>query len=76
MHLYLVKDKIQGKCDSCPFNGDVDNKHKIVTYMLKKPPAANPQAPKKTKEIQKIKGNAAEEKGAMKSKVLDEKKTE
>lgn len=47
MHLYVINgDKIQGKCDSCPFNGDVDNKHRLASYIIKKPPSFKPQAPK------------------------------
>lgn len=57
MHLYVVNgDKIQGKCDSCPFNGDVDNKHKITSLIVKKPPTYIPQAIKNAEsKIEKIK---------------------
>lgn len=55
MHLYVMSDKIQGKCDSCPFNGDVDNKHKLASLIIKKPPTYKPQAIKNaTEKIEKI----------------------
>ena len=47
--MYIVNDKIHGKCDSCPFNGEIDNKHKLTAYILKNPPSYKPQVIKTTK---------------------------
>lgn len=48
----LVKDgKIVGKCDSCPFMGDLDNKHKLAAFILKNPPAEKKKKP--TEELVK-----------------------
>ena len=50
MHLFIDKDRIQGKCDSCPFNGEIDNKHKLTAYILKNPPEHIPQAAKRNQQ--------------------------
>ena len=51
--MYILNEKINGKCDSCPFNGEIDNKHKLTSYILKNPPDYKPQAIKPTKVIEK-----------------------
>lgn len=38
MHMLVVDGVIQGKCDSCPFIGVLDNKHRLTAYILKTPP--------------------------------------
>lgn len=50
--MYILNDRICGKCDSCPFNGEIDNKHKLTAYILKNPPVYKPQAIKPTKVIE------------------------
>lgn len=44
MHMQVVGDKITGKCDSCPFVGDLDSKHKLAAFIIKKPPLAKSMA--------------------------------
>ena len=34
----IVDGRIKGKCDSCPYNGELDNKHKLKDFILKHPP--------------------------------------
>ncbi len=51
--MYIVNEKIHGKCDSCPFNGEIDNKHKLTGYIVKNPPVIKTQAIKQTKIIDK-----------------------
>lgn len=51
--MYISNDRINGKCDSCPFNGEIDNKHKLTAYILKNPPSYKPQNIKATKIIDK-----------------------
>lgn len=53
MNMYIVNEKIHGKCDSCPFNGELDNKHKLASFIVKNPPTYKPQAVKAAKVIQK-----------------------
>lgn len=50
MHMFIEKDRIKGKCDSCPFNGEIDNKHKISAYIIKNPPEYKPQATKRNQQ--------------------------
>lgn len=38
MHMQVIGDKITGKCDSCPFVGDLDSKHKLAAFIIKNPP--------------------------------------
>lgn len=51
--MFISGDRIQGKCDSCPFNGELDNKHKLAAYILKNPPSYKPQVIKASKVIGK-----------------------
>lgn len=51
--MYIANDRINGKCDSCPFNGEIDNKHKLTAYILKNPPSYKPQAIKAMKMLDK-----------------------
>lgn len=44
MHMIIVNEKIHGKCDSCPFTGELDNKHKLTAFILKNPPIAKDMA--------------------------------
>ena len=49
--MQVINNNVSGKCDSCPFVGELDNKHKIVAFIVKKPPAAKSMATgKKIKE--------------------------
>ena len=38
MHMLVVNNVITGKCESCPFIGELDNKHRLTAYVLKNPP--------------------------------------
>ena len=49
MYMTVNGDKINGKCDSCPFVGELDNKHKLATFILKNPPVYKSQATKVVK---------------------------
>jgi translation initiation factor 5 len=51
MHMQVIGDKIQGKCDSCPFVGDLDNKHKLATFIIKNPPVAKSMATGKVVKV-------------------------
>lgn len=51
--MYIVNQKINGKCDSCPFNGQIDNKHKLTSHIVRNPPNYKPQVIKATKIIEK-----------------------
>ena len=42
--MQVVGDRIIGKCDSCPFVGDLDNKHRLAAFIIKKPPIAKSMA--------------------------------
>ena len=48
-----MKDRIHGKCNSCPFSGELDNKHKITAFMLKNPPTEKQQETKVQQKINK-----------------------
>lgn len=37
----VVKKKISGICKSCGWNGELDNKHKLATFIMKNPPPSN-----------------------------------
>ena len=50
MHMFIEKDRIKGKCDSCPFNGEIDNKHRLTAFILKNPPEYKPQASKRNQQ--------------------------
>lgn len=38
MHMNVINGVITGKCDSCPFTGELDNKHKLTAFIVKNPP--------------------------------------
>ena len=44
MHLLISNNLVTGKCDSCPFVGELDNKHKLTAFILKNPPVAKNMA--------------------------------
>lgn len=52
MHMQVVGDKITGKCDSCPFVGDLDNKHRLAAFIIKKPPLAKNMATGKVIKVE------------------------
>jgi translation initiation factor 5 len=52
MHLQVAGDKILGKCDSCPFVGELDNKHKLATFIIKNPPIARSMATGKVVKVE------------------------
>ncbi len=59
MYLTVNGDKINGKCDSCPFVGELDNKHKLASFITKNPPIYKSQASKVVKiEAEKTSSNA------------------
>ena len=41
MCLKVKKDLVGGKCDSCGHSQQLDNSHKIATYIVKNPPPKN-----------------------------------
>jgi hypothetical protein len=47
----VTGDKILGKCDSCPFVGDLDSKHKLATYITRNPPVAKSMATGKVVKV-------------------------
>ena len=54
MHITVNGDKINGKCDSCPFVGELDNKHRLAAFIIKNPPTYKSQAAKVVKiEVEK-----------------------
>lgn len=69
MHITVNGQKINGKCDSCPFVGELDGKHKLASFITKNPPIYKSQASKAVKiEIEKT--------SAPSSKNVNEKKEE
>eukprot|EP01053_Blabericola_migrator_P006299 Blabericola_migrator_1__6298@NODE_3179_length_1973_cov_110_772823_g1987_i0_p1_GENE_NODE_3179_length_1973_cov_110_772823_g1987_i0NODE_3179_length_1973_cov_110_772823_g1987_i0_p1_ORF_typecomplete_len456_score119_76eIF5_eIF2B/PF01873_17/1_1e33W2/PF02020_18/1_8e04W2/PF02020_18/1_8e04W2/PF02020_18/5_5e13Borrelia_P83/PF05262_11/5_7e05TFIIF_alpha/PF05793_12/0_71SR25/PF10500_9/1_2SOBP/PF15279_6/5_4NPAT_C/PF15712_5/12_NODE_3179_length_1973_cov_110_772823_g1987_i02141581 len=53
--LMVSKGRVRGKCNACGFSGDMDNIHKVGTYILKNPPdggdsTMGKKASKKSKE--------------------------
>jgi len=36
----VVKSKVKCKCNACGFSGDMDNTHKLATYIVKNPPSS------------------------------------
>lgn len=52
MHMQVVGEKITGKCDSCPFVGDLDSKHKLAAFIIKKPPLAKNMATGKILKVE------------------------
>jgi translation initiation factor 5 len=58
MYLTVNGDKINGKCDSCPFVGELDNKHRLASFIIKNPPIYKSQATKVAKiEAERISTN-------------------
>ena len=53
--MQVVGDKITGKCDSCPFVGDLDSKHRLAAFIIKKPPLAKSMATGKVIKIEQEK---------------------
>jgi hypothetical protein len=49
MYLTVNGDKINGKCDSCPFVGELDNKHRLAAFITKNLPTYKSQASKVVK---------------------------
>jgi len=52
MHMQVNGDKINGKCDSCPFVGELDNKHRLATFIIKNPPLAKNMATGKVVKVE------------------------
>ncbi len=48
LHLFANNERLSAKCDSCPFTGDIDNKHRLAAFILKNPPPSRSMA--KTKK--------------------------
>merc|ERR1711982_276701 len=36
--MFVQKGIIRAKCKACPWSGDLDNQHKLSTYIVKNPP--------------------------------------
>lgn len=48
----IIKDRVHGKCNSCPFSGELpDNKHRVVSVMIKNPPTERQQESKIQQKI-------------------------
>ena len=41
MHLTVRRQKVAGQCDSCGFSGELDNNHKLATFIIKNPPKSD-----------------------------------
>ena len=54
MHITVNGEKITGKCDSCPFVGELDNKHRLAAFIIKNPPIYKSQAKVVKMEVEKI----------------------
>ena len=50
--MQVAGDRIIGKCDSCPFVGDLDNKHRLAAFIIKKPPLAKSMATGKIVKVE------------------------
>ena len=84
MHMQVVGDRILGKCDSCPFVGDLDNKHRLAAFIIKKPPLARSMANGKVVLVEgdkpaaaktgKVKGKGKARKGEQESQKEEEKR--
>jgi hypothetical protein len=55
----IANDRIYAKCDSCPFNGELDSKHRIASFIQKNPPTYKPQATKPQKIAKVVKEETA-----------------
>lgn len=56
--ILVSKGRVRGKCNACGFQGDMDNAHKVSTYIVKNPPVnvestVGKKAGRKTKEDKK-----------------------
>ena len=60
MHMTVMGDKILGKCDSCPFVGDLDSKHRLAAFIIKNPPKHKSQAAGKVVKVEPEKPNLKE----------------
>lgn len=54
MHLKVKKNKVLGECDSCGFNGELDNVHKVAQLITKKPPKDRVVIGKKNANVAEI----------------------
>ena len=68
MHMQVAGDRILGKCDSCPFVGDLDNKHRLAAFIIKKPPLAKNMASGKVVKVESEKPSDVKGKGKGKNK--------
>ena len=66
--MQVIGDKILGKCDSCPFVGDLDNKHRLAAFIIKKPPLVKNMANGKVVLVEGDRPVAAKGKGKGKGK--------
>ena len=72
MHMQVVGDRIIGKCDSCPFVGDLDNKHRLAAFIIKKPPMTKSMANGKIVHVEGEKTVTAKGKGKGKGRKKEE----
>ena len=52
MHMSVIGEKINGKCDSCPFVGELDSKHSLAKFIIKNPPLAKNMATGKVVKVE------------------------
>lgn len=69
MYLTVNGEKINGKCDSCPFVGELDNKHRLASFIIKNPPVFKSQANKVKVEVEKMASNTTAQMDKKESKV-------
>ena len=57
--ILVKKERVQCQCDSCGFKGELDNVHKLASYIIKNPPKTN--AIKQDKNLVSSKKNSKAE---------------
>lgn len=77
--LGVVQGRVLGSCNACGFSGDMDNAHKVATFIVKNPPANNDSTMGKNKKdshkrSSKESGSGAKEKKEKKEKEKEKKK--
>lgn len=72
--MQVAGDRIIGKCDSCPFVGDLDNKHRLAAFIIKKPPPLRTMANGKVVKVEE-KASVATGKGKGKNRNKKEENT-
>ena len=71
--MQVAGDRIIGKCDSCPFVGDLDSKHRLAAFIIKKPPLPKSMA---TGKVYKVESEKQSKEQKVKGKGKNRKKKE